>query len=100
MVDAEAVQDAVNRMARGGTTNELAEMIVQFRERRFLADYVDPSRLLYRLNQVMRRIKLAALPDDVLEVIRRGRELIEPRVDELLGWTPPVSGTIVGTADE
>ena len=99
-VDAEAVQEAVNRMARGGTTNDLVEMIVQFRERRFLADYVDPPRLLYRLNQVLRRIKLAPLPDEVLEVIRRGRELIEPRVDELLGWTPPVSGTIVGTADE
>ena len=99
-VDVGAVQDAVNRMARGGTTRDLAEMIVQFCERRFLADYVVPSRLLYRLNQVLRRIKLAPLPDDVLEVIRWGRELIEPRVDELLGWTPPVSGTIGGVADE
>jgi len=88
-VDAEVVQRAVNGMARGGTTRRLTEMIGQFCERRFLADYVDPSRLLYRLNQVMRRIKLAALPEGVLEVIERGHLLVEPRVEELLGWEPP-----------
>jgi len=99
-VDPEMVQLAVNGMARGGTTEMLAEMIVQFRERRFLGDYVDPVRLLYRLNQVMRRIKLAALPDDVLGVIRRGRELVEPRVSEMLGWTPPDPGTVVAGKDE
>ena len=100
LVDGEVVQRAVNGMARGGTTRRLAEMIVQFRQRRFLGDYVDPSRLLYRLNQVMTRIKLAALPDGVLEVIERGRELVEPRVEELLGWEPPDPVEIGGAADE
>ena len=99
-VDARAVQEAVNAMARGGPTAVLAEMIVQFRERRFLGDYVDPARLLFRLNQVMRRIKLATLPDDVLEVIQRGRELVEPRVSELLGWTPPEPDKFSGRAVE
>ena len=99
-VDVEVVQRVVNGMARGGPTGRLAEMIVQFRERRFLGDYVDPSRLLYRLNQVMSRIKLAALPDGVLEVIERGRELVEPRVEELLGWVPPDPVPLGGRAEE
>ena len=103
-VDASAVQEAVNGMARGGTTSMLVEMISQFCQRRFLGDYGDPERLLYRLNQVMRRIKLATLPDAVLPVIERGRELVEPRVSELLGWTPPepddISGRAVASPEE
>ena len=99
-VDAFAVQEAVNRMARGGTTERLVEMVSQFCQRRFLGDYVDPERLLYRLNQVMRRIKLASLPDEVLPVIERGRELVEPRVSELLGWTPPEPDEIFGQTVE
>ena len=99
-VDAFAVQEAVNGMARGGTTERLVEMVSQFCQRRFLGDYVDPERLLYRLNQVMRRIKLASLPDEVLPVIERGRELVEPRVSELLGWTPPEPDEIFGRTVE
>ncbi len=99
-VDASAVQEAVNGMARGGTTEMLVEMITQFCQRRFLGDYVDSERLLYRLNQVMRRIKLATLPDTVLPVIERGRELVEPRVSELLGWTPPEPDEVFGRAVE
>ncbi len=98
--DASAVQEVVNGMARGGPTSMLVEMITQFRQRRFLRDYVDPERLLYRLNQVMRRIKLATLPDEVLPVIERGRELVEPRVSELLGWTPPEPDKFSGRAVE
>ena len=48
----------------------------------------------------MRRIKLATLPDAVLPVIERGRELVEPRVSELLGWTPPEPDDISGRAVE
>ncbi|MDP7277151.1 MAG: hypothetical protein QF363_16855 [Planctomycetaceae bacterium] len=89
-VDPVAVQDAVNRMARGGQTQDLAELIKRFLLHPFLGDYTDPERLLYRLNQVMRRIKLAQLPHDVVVVIERGTELVESRVTELLGWVPPV----------
>ncbi len=95
-VDPLGVQDAVNRMARGGQTRDLVVMIERFRKNRFLGDYIDPVRLLYRLNQVMRRIKLARLPDEVVVVIERGRELVEPRVTELLGWVPPAEEVASG----
>jgi hypothetical protein len=36
----------------------------------------------------------------VLEVIERGRELVEPRVEELLGWVPPDPVPLGGRAEE
>lgn len=87
-VDPCEVQAAVNRMARGGTTQELALLIERFCEVRFLDDYRTPEGLLYRLNQVLKRIKLAQLPDESVSVIRVAEELVAPRVNELLGWAP------------
>ena len=78
------VQDAVNRMARGGQTRDLVVMIERFRKNRFLGDYIDPVRLLYRLNQVMRRIKLRPLPDEVEDVLRAGCNVVRDRAGRLL----------------
>lgn len=88
-VDPEAVQAAANRMARRGPTTLLAPMIIRFREARFLADYLDPAGLVYRLNQVLLRIKLMPLADEAIGVIERGRDLIRPRIDELIGSSQP-----------
>ena len=50
------VEQAVNLMARGRTERlGLFRRIVRS-EKRFLYDYEHPERLLYRLNQVMRRV--------------------------------------------
>jgi len=88
-VDPFEVQRVINSMARGGPTEHLAEMIQQFCQRRFLQDYIDDELLFSRLNQVMRRIKLAGLPAEVVPVLSRARARVASRVDELLGWTPP-----------
>ena len=40
------------------------------------------------------------MASEVLPVIERGRELVEPRVNELLGWTPPGPGESAGRAGE
>ncbi len=85
-VDPEQVQRAVNRMARHQTTH-LAAMIPLFRRERFLRDYLEPRCLLYRLNQVMRRIKLKRLPDETEGVLASGWKIVRGQAGELLPTT-------------
>ena len=82
-VDLERVEASVNRMSKN-TTDQLSRFIPMFLEVQFLRDYLDSGRLLYRLNQVMRRIKLKPLPDAAEEVLDFGRELVHDRADQLL----------------
>jgi hypothetical protein len=82
-IDPERVQGVVNRASRN-STERLAPLIPLFVRERFLYDYVDAGRLLDRLNAVLRRVKLAPLPEAVIPVLDAGRELVAGRVDELL----------------
>ncbi len=86
-IDPAAVQQAVNAMAPR-PTDRLAPMIVAFRRERILCDYLDDARLLARLNQVMRRVKLAPLPDEFCELLPAARRLIDARGGELLAGIP------------
>ena len=65
-------------------TSRLAELIPRFHREQFLRDYLEPARLLYRLNQVMRRIKLQQLPQEAVEVISAGWAIVKQRAAELL----------------
>lgn len=82
-VDPEFVQATVNRMVRE-PAERLAGLIPLFRTERFLFDYSDSERLLYRLNQVMRRVKLQPLPAEVVSVLDAARTIVEQHADELL----------------
>lgn len=82
-VDAAVVEQAVNRMARN-STDRITWLIPLFLRERFLADYLDSRRLLLRLNQIMRRVKLGPLPDDVLSVLDAAREIVETNSAGLL----------------
>jgi hypothetical protein len=82
-VDPEDVQSVVNRCARG-STSRLAPLIPLFLRERFLYDYLEAPRLLHRLNQVLRRVKLQPLPAAAVEVLVAGREIVADRRDELL----------------
>ena len=82
-LDAEAVSTAVKRMANR-PADQLAWFIARFSEERFLYDYLDDVRLLYRLNQVMRRARLTVLPDEFLNILPDAREAVNRRKDELL----------------
>ena len=82
-VDPEVVQRAVNQMARHETTH-LAAMIALFRREQFLRDYADPGRLLDRLNQVMRRVKLKQLPEETRTLLALGWRVVKDRAGELL----------------
>lgn len=82
-VDAQAVEDSVNRMATK-TSDRLAHLIERFRQEQFLRDYRDPERLLKRLNQVMLRVRLDPLPAEMSEALAKSWHIVHGRVEELL----------------
>ena len=81
--DAAVVQQAVNAMARDGT-EQLASFLPLFINERFLADYLQPDRLLFRLNQVMRRVKLNQLPSETEGVLKAAWNIVEMNAGALL----------------
>jgi len=82
-LDPVELQQAVNAMSPR-STDQLSRFIGLFLQAEFLRDYSDPGRLLMRLNQVMRRIRLNQLPDQVEAVLASSRELVHDRINELL----------------
>lgn len=82
-MDPAFIEESVNRMARG-QTQRLSRFVGLFVRERFLYDYADPERLLYRLNQVMRRVKLSPLPESNIVVLTAGRAIVSERRLELL----------------
>ncbi|HUG92230.1 MAG TPA: hypothetical protein VML55_15420 [Planctomycetaceae bacterium] len=82
-VDPAGIEQAVNRMARR-PTGRLSMFVEIFRRERFLADYLEPPRLLFRLNQVLRRIKLNPLPESFVVALMDAREIVSARLDGLL----------------
>lgn len=82
-VDPHVVQVVVNTCGRE-STSLLSKFIPLFIAEGFLHDYTDSPRLLRRLNQVMRRVKLEQLPETVLGVLDSGRKLVAARLDDLL----------------
>lgn len=82
-VDPGAVERSVNRMARR-TTSRLSPFIPAFRREEFLRDYLQPHRLRFRLNQVLRRVKLKPLPGGADAVLRSARGLVEAHRESLL----------------
>ena len=77
------VNQAVNRMATG-QTGMLAIFIPRFSEERFLYDYAEDAKLLFRLNNVMRRVRLPSLPEALAEFFPEARRLVRQRSAELL----------------
>ena len=81
--DPRRVQQAVNRFLPA-PTDRLASCLERFLEHRFLGDYVDDERLLFRLGQVLRRVGLPDLPDDFKSLVPACRERVRGSVGELL----------------
>ncbi len=85
-VSSETVQRCVNQIT-GKPTKEIVGTIQRFIEMRFLYDYLDFDRLFMRLNQVLQRVGLQAMPDSVVDWLPKANELVESRRLRLL--TPP-----------
>lgn len=82
-LDAGFVADSVNRMAPQ-STEYLRKFIPLFVRERFLADYRDPNRLLFRLNQIMRRVKLNPLPAGFETALESARVIVTRHAAALL----------------
>lgn len=82
-LDGAVVQEAVNRMS-ARTTDRLAVLLPLFCRERFLWDYLDDGKLLLRLNQVMRRVKLPLLPTEFQAVLPETRAAVAAHSDLLL----------------
>ncbi len=84
------VQRVVNRVARV-STDELESWILRFLEVRFLYDYLDDDKLLFRLEQVMRRVGLPPLGNQLSGWLPSARAVIADRCDLLLTAPEPLS---------
>jgi hypothetical protein len=82
-LDPYLVNQTVNRMATR-ETGMLAFFIPRFLEERFLYDYVEDAKLLFRLNNVMRRVRLPMLAETLAEFFPAARRLVRQRSAELL----------------
>jgi hypothetical protein len=85
--EAERIEAAVNRMAPRPTAR-LAPMIRLFCRQRILSDYAEDGKLLLRLNQVMRRVGFALLPDHFGQVLPEARRRVDACKTELLDGIP------------
>jgi hypothetical protein len=82
-LDPALTEQSINKLATG-PVNRLVELIPRFVAERFLYDYLDDSKLLMRLNHVMRRVKLPQLPPSLVELIPELRQEVRSRMTELL----------------
>lgn len=83
-VDPVRVAAAITQFA-ATDASQLADPIVpRFLELRFLYDYADDQRLLFRVNQVMRRVRLPELPPEIVQILPGARAAVSDRWDELL----------------
>lgn len=82
-VDAERLAGLVARLV-GRPVDRLAWLVEQFCAERFLLDYLDDEKLLFRLGQVLRRVRLGPLPSSFGSLLPAARGLVAARCDELL----------------
>ncbi|QDT52038.1 hypothetical protein Pan44_00450 [Caulifigura coniformis] len=82
-VDPQRIQAAVNQCARQ-PTERLAPLLPQFNAERFLFDYASAEGLAYRLNQVLRRVRLTPLDETAIGAITSARDVVEAKIDQLL----------------
>ncbi len=82
-IDLGQLQSVVSSLATKEVT-KLSWLVEMFIKERFLEDYLDDERLLYRLNQVMKRIQLDPLPDSCLRTLKEARIVVRSEVEMLL----------------
>lgn len=82
-VPPELTEEAVSALL-GQPVAGLAEFIRLFCRERILFDYNRPDSMLWRINQVMRRLRLPALPPDFAAAIVDAQTALRPYVNALL----------------
>lgn len=74
-LDPHELEATLNRLAPR-PAERLAALWPAFCRERFLSDYADDEKLCRRLNQIMRRVKLPALPAEFVQVLPGARRLV------------------------
>jgi hypothetical protein len=87
-LDAMVTQQAITRLATR-PVDRIITLIPRFLSDRFLYDYLDDSKLLIRLNHIMRRVGLPQLPNTMLDIIPSQRRRVRGQMSDLL--KPPPS---------
>lgn len=82
-LDPVSVTATVNRMTTQ-SADSLATLIRRFSTDQFLFDYLEDEKLLWRLNHVMRRVRLAALPESLVELFPAARAQVRSRRLDLI----------------
>lgn len=82
-LDADRVRQAAERIAPRPIP-DLARVVRMFSQERFLWDYLDDGKLLFRLNQVMRRVSLPTLPPDFRRLFPTMRASVAQHHETLL----------------
>ena len=77
------VQDTVNLFAKKDTEN-LVRYIEGFLRERYIFDYADDERLLYRINRVFERVKLEPFGSELSDWLPTARERVYQQANELL----------------
>jgi hypothetical protein len=82
-LDPKLLEGIVNRIAPQ-PVEHLGWFLERFCRERFLFDYAEDGKLLFRLNQVLRRVKLPALPESFTAVLATARLEVAAKQEELL----------------
>ena len=82
-IDADWVCRQIARFT-GKPVEQLAEVIPRFIRIRFLADYATDRLLLFRMNQIMARVRLANLPPEFGDLLPEFRSRVAQQADALL----------------
>ena len=82
-VQPQMVEDAVNLFATK-KTDMLTVAIKRFSKERFLYDYTTDEGTFYRINRVMKRVKLDEAPDEMLDWMPEARNRVYDSANDLL----------------
>jgi hypothetical protein len=94
-IDPATVELVVSEIA-GRPAQNLAWFIDRFRQVRFLCDYADDLKLIFRLNQVMSRVNLLPLPDSFCSAVSTARQVVATHATQLLAEQDQSSHRKVG----
>ena len=82
-LDLDFLSGAVNQLTTR-PVERLAEFVERFSRVRFLYDYLDDEKLLLRLNQVMKRVGLSPLPEELRALLPAARRDVRTHKRALL----------------
>lgn len=92
-IPADRLADSVNRMAPRPTTR-IVEFHRRFVEEAWLYDYLDDSRVHYRLNRVLIRTGLPSLPVTFVDWVATARQTVYDQADRLLAGFATVASPV------